>query len=123
MQIKIRKDAKAAYLTRAALNREDINEDFANTLEKLQGQTVEVDKNWLSVDFIIAPIEGISRCPVIIGLPDVEQSDAGQFEIIDDERIGKYRCACCGIITKDKEKCGFCGETKYMVELSPQFQG
>lgn len=121
MQIKIRKDAKAAYITRATLNREAINEDFASILEKLQGKTVDVDKNWLSIDFIIAPIDGISRCPVILSLPDVEQSDDGQFEIIDDERIGKYRCACCGIISTDKVKCGFCGETRYMVELCPQF--
>lgn len=109
MQIRIKEDAKASYIRRCHA----INWDWANMLEKVQGQLLEVETEYLFRDqFNTAPIPGVSDLGMRIMAADIS-------EIIDDIRPSKIRCQWCGKISDatvygDFDMCLHCGKIDYI---------
>ena len=84
MKIKIRKDAKAIYISSA--NSSLVDWRWADILEKIAGKTIEVETEYLFKDqFNTVPIPGVAEKGLRIMQNLVE-------EVIDDVRPGKTKC-------------------------------
>jgi stalled ribosome alternative rescue factor ArfA len=104
MKIRIREDAKSAYVN--DIRNFWTNWEWAALLEKLQGMTLEVETDFLFRDqFNVGPVPGISE-----GLRIMNNSVA---EVIDDVRNGKMRCQWCGKCSDVADVCPHCGKSEY----------
>jgi rubrerythrin len=115
MKIKIKKSAPVIY--RKGLNKRPTDGyskrelEWIDTLKKVSGKTIEVETDYLfNNQFNTAPIKGVSERGLRIMENLVE-------EVIDDERIGKYKCNWCGGYSEKKDKCPNCGKAKYLKPL------
>lgn len=89
MQIKIKDNARDLYITSTALHG-PVNYAWADTLGKIEGQTLEVETAWLFENqYNTGPRPGVSDK----GLRIMDQSVA---EVIDDVRGSMQRCDWCG---------------------------
>lgn len=117
MKIKIRSDAKQAYINSVPFGNGwsmPINWEWAETMEKIQGMTLEVETEYLFKDqFNTGPIEGISKDGLRIMLTVVE-------EVIDDIRPFKQRCNWCGKISDIGPKCPHCDKEEYLERFTKQ---
>jgi len=87
---------------------------YYETMKKLDGMVVEVETDILfAYSFNVAPVPGVTDHCVGINADLVA-------EVINDARIGKYKCGYCGKITEDIETtCPKCHKTEYMSSLLP----
>jgi hypothetical protein len=89
MKIVMRKDASRIY----AMDSVNYNSSFWEKLNKINGQTIEVETKYLfDNQFNTAPIEGVTESGLRIMEILVDR-------VIDDERVGKCRCRYCGEIS------------------------
>ncbi len=106
MKIKIKKDAEQIYVN--SVFPFAVNWEWAKTMEKIAGMTLEVKTDYLFKDqYSTAPIPGISEKGLRIMQNVVE-------EVIDDERPGKARCRWCGRTGPAQGVCMTCGKTDYL---------
>lgn len=107
MKVKVKDNAKDYYVRRTIHNGL-VNWKWAETLEKVQGQTLEVETEWLFRDqFNTAPIPGISENGLRLMAADVS-------EVIDDMRPGKFFCRYCHHWGENGEFCPHCLQTLYL---------
>jgi hypothetical protein len=101
--MKIRISDKAYHIYIGGVhNGRTINWEWADKLKELQGETLEVETEYLFRDqFNTAPIDGISDN----GMRIMAESVA---EVIDDERPGRMRCEWCGAVSVVSSTCSNC---------------
>jgi hypothetical protein len=122
MKIRIRKDARAAYIGRCAhgLGFSPVNWVWAETLGKIAGKTIEVETEFLFSDqFNTVPIIGINN-----GKTGLRLMNSDVAEVIDDIRPTKVRCDWCGK-TSDlvNEVCPHCGKHEYIHGFNNLYTG
>ncbi|MEN6445017.1 MAG: hypothetical protein ABFC98_03115 [Candidatus Cloacimonas sp.] len=106
MKIKIRKDAKAIYIS--SLKPFPIDWHWADILEKIAGKTIEVETEYLFKNqFNTVPIPGVAEKGLRIMQNLVE-------EVIDDVRPGKAKCNWCGKVSENQLVCMACGHKDYL---------
>jgi len=115
MKIKIKKSAPVIY--RRGLNKRPSDGysktefEWIETLKQVSGKTIEVETDYLFKNqFNTVPIKGVSE----LGLRIMENLVE---EVIDDERIGKYKCNWCGHHSENSDKCPECGKAEYLEPL------
>jgi hypothetical protein len=117
MQVRLHEDAHLRYIARNRDFRGDrVNREWVETLKKVDGQTLEVETEYLFSDqFNTAPIPGVSENGLRLMVGDVA-------EVIDDERPGRGRCQWCGkTVVMDKvrgDTCPLCEVAGYITAFS-----
>lgn len=116
MRIRIRDDAKSAYIGYMVHScHMPYSDEWARTLEKVQGMTIEVETEHLFVDqFNTVPIPGVSE----LGLRLMNNSVA---EVIDDIRPSKMKCGWCGKCADIGDVCPKCGKSKYLFNFKDKY--
>jgi rRNA maturation endonuclease Nob1 len=105
MKIRISKDARSIYLGQSQIL---TTWEWAKTMEKIAGMTLEVETDHLFKDqYNTTPIPGISETGLRVMQNVVE-------EVIDDERLGKARCHWCGRTGPAQGVCMTCGKKDYL---------
>ena len=114
MQIRIRENARSYYVGMCLCQHQCINWEWADKLDSIAGQTIEVETDYLFSDqFNTGPIPGVSDTGMRI-------MQAYVSEVIDDRRIGAYRCHYCGnwhcSVTMEafKGMCPTCGTSDHI---------
>jgi len=114
MKIRIKNDAGELYFKRTPYPQ--YSKSYRKMLEQVQGRILEVDTDYLFTDqFNTVPIPGVSNNGMRI-MDDLVE------EVIDDERIGSFRCQYCGKWWHPEsdeipEICPFCNEKGYISPL------
>lgn len=107
MKIVIKENASDIYLKRERFP----NMLWAETLSKIEGQTIEVETFYLfDNQYNTGPISGVTEQGLRIMDESVEK-------VIDDERIGKVKCSWCGTSQPETDKCINCGKTEYIKQF------
>jgi hypothetical protein len=114
MKVRLHEDASQRYRTSIvssggqARGMTQYEREFMAKLEALNGQTVEVETDFLFSDqFNTPPIPGVSENGLRLMARDVA-------EVIDDARPGQARCNWCGKTTAADAACFNCGKTEYL---------
>lgn len=104
MKIKIKDNVETLYYK----NTTSPNYHYAEMLSMVEGQTLDVDTEYLFVDqYNTLPIPGVSTNGMRIFDVYVE-------EVIDDERPGKARCEWCGKTSNNVKSCTHCNKSDYL---------
>ena len=104
MKIKIKDNAETLYYKDTT----SPNSHYAEMLSMVEGQTLDVDTEYLFVDqYNTLPIPGVSTNGMRI-------FDAYVEEVIDDERPGKARCKWCGKTSNNVKSCTHCDRSDYL---------
>lgn len=116
MKVKVREDAKMAYIGYMVHTcHSGYSNEWAATLEKVQGMTIEIETDHLFVDqFNTVPIPGVSDNGLRLMNRDVS-------EVIDDIRPLKMKCSWCGKTADIGDICPKCGKVEYLVKFKDKY--